>query len=430
MQTYEAPVLVIRYVAKFSLVASGSVDDFDEAKKAQISAKVASEVGAAPSDVKTTVTPASVQITSTVIFTNEDAALTASTKLKERLGSQEAATAFLQAVPGLEEVTVEQAPTHSTGSVVVREDGSLQEVDMSRQKAAVAEIMDLHPGVIVGIIIGGVLVIVLSVLSAILLRRLLRMSKDRWAKMKQVQMQKEKTGDIFATMDTDGDGNISQEEFTNFMQRHLVRGLTKIKLMGSSSNLMGSLSQRPKGSSKNLTGGSRAGSSGAGSSAASSSSSVLNVLEKRSPSEFGVSVSDVSVSDTLASDILVLSASAPDPAQTTTLEVSTPPSYNPAMDPDSGSPVDLKEALEEAQRAKVRAELEYQEIQFTAAKAQEKLRQAQKAAEQAEARLEQQGGNGKQGANGKEPMIKGRVAFRRDLPARKSPLSGSLSSSF
>ena len=246
--------VVLKFVARLELVASGDVADYTEAIKEGIAKNTATTLGVDASKVKVSVTPASVKILTNVIYDDERTAQSASTTLKDVLGTQEQCTAFLQSVPGLEEVQVEDAPLHSVGSVVVQQDGSIQNLKTLGQSLGQknAEISDLHPGAIAGIIIGIVVCIILLFTVTGLTRKLWKLSKDKLFKMKQLDMQKEKTADIFADMDTDGDGTVSVEEFQNFMRTRLLRGLTNLKLMGSKSNLLDKGGKGAKAKAKSL----------------------------------------------------------------------------------------------------------------------------------------------------------------------------------
>ena len=84
-----------RPVVEMAFVASGDPSDFTDTTKNELKAKVGGEVGAKPSDVELTITPASVLLKFRIKVANDAAATAAISSLQEKVASTDAASSFL-----------------------------------------------------------------------------------------------------------------------------------------------------------------------------------------------------------------------------------------------------------------------------------------------------------------------------------------------
>lgn len=91
------------HVVVVSLVAAGTVEEFDATRKATIAAKAAAEAGVASDAVTVAIEPASVRITITIQTSGVDHSSAVSSALTSKLSSPEIASAAL-GIPNVESV--------------------------------------------------------------------------------------------------------------------------------------------------------------------------------------------------------------------------------------------------------------------------------------------------------------------------------------
>jgi hypothetical protein len=171
---------VTKFISKVSLTASGEVSDFTDEHKAGIGQKIADEIGASSDDITVTIESASVLISCEVEHDSKDAAEQATSQLKETLNSKESASAFLQDVPGLEDVEVTEEPVHAEVSSRVeelKEDEEAPTLGAAAQEVS-ADSEGLSGAGVAGIVIASILCVV-AVVSATCFVRAYKMKQAK-----------------------------------------------------------------------------------------------------------------------------------------------------------------------------------------------------------------------------------------------------------
>ena len=151
------------------MVAAGTVDDYDAAKKSDLKQKFATEAGVTASEVEVTVTAASVKISVVINAASQAASNSLKSTLDTVLADADAASSFTG-------VTIEQAPVIATQTQAP--DGSVTVVDQNQETP---DEPDNSGTVVVAVVVPIVCLLLIGVLIGVFVKT--KTAKQPTAKM-------------------------------------------------------------------------------------------------------------------------------------------------------------------------------------------------------------------------------------------------------